>query len=74
MVRWPADVKAGSVSRPLVHQADVLATVAEVLGAKLPDTTGEDGIEGQEEINERMSSLPERRRDRQTSNRTGSEP
>lgn len=44
VVRWPSVVKPGSVCGQLVHQADVLATIAEVLGAKLPDNAGEDSF------------------------------
>jgi arylsulfatase A-like enzyme len=44
VVRWPGTVKAGSVCGQLVHQADLLATFAEALGAKLPDTAGEDSV------------------------------
>ncbi|TXT34404.1 MAG: sulfatase [Planctomycetota bacterium] len=44
IVRWPALVKPGSVSHQLVHQADVLATLAEILGTKLPDHAGEDSF------------------------------
>lgn len=42
IVRWPEVVKSGSVSDQLVHQADFMATFAEILGLKLPDTAGED--------------------------------
>jgi arylsulfatase A-like enzyme len=44
VVRWPGVVKPGSVCRQLVHQADVIATLADVLGAKLPDNAGEDSF------------------------------
>jgi arylsulfatase A len=44
LIRWPAQVKAGSKwSRP-VCQTDLLATVAEMLGKRLPANTGEDSI------------------------------
>ncbi len=36
IVRWPSVVKPGSLCARLVHQADLLATFSEVLGAKLP--------------------------------------
>jgi arylsulfatase A-like enzyme len=42
IVRWPGVVPPGTVCDQLVHHADVMATVAEVLGVKLPDTAGED--------------------------------
>jgi arylsulfatase A-like enzyme len=44
VVRWPGVVKPGSVCKQLVHQADVMATLADVLGAKLPDNAGEDSF------------------------------
>jgi arylsulfatase A len=44
IVRWPGVVRAGSVNGQLVHQADLLATFAEILGTKLPDNAGEDSF------------------------------
>lgn len=44
VVRWPAVVKPGSVSGQLVLQADAIATMAEILGAKLPENAGEDSF------------------------------
>jgi len=44
VVRWPGVVQPGTVCGQLVHQADLLATVAEVLGAKVPDDAGEDSF------------------------------
>ncbi|WP_414664014.1 sulfatase family protein [Horticoccus sp. 23ND18S-11] len=44
VVRWPGVVKAGSVSRQLVSQADIMATLAELFGARLPDNAGEDSF------------------------------
>lgn len=44
VVRWPGVVKPGSVCRQLVHQADIMATLADVLGTKLPDNAGEDSF------------------------------
>jgi arylsulfatase A-like enzyme len=44
IVRWPEVVKAGRVSGALVHQADVMATCAEIVGAKLPADAGEDSF------------------------------
>jgi arylsulfatase A-like enzyme len=42
IVRWPRVVKPGGVCGQLVHQADLLRTFADVVGAKLPDNAGED--------------------------------
>jgi arylsulfatase A-like enzyme len=44
IVRFPGVVKPGSVSDALVHQADVFATVAELLGVPIPDNAGEDSV------------------------------
>jgi arylsulfatase A len=44
IVRWPTTVKPGSVSDQLVQQADLMATLAEIVGAKLPDNAGEDSF------------------------------
>ena len=42
IARWPAKVKAGSRSDELICLTDLMATMAEVIGAKLPDNAGED--------------------------------
>lgn len=44
LVRWPARVAAGVVTDALVGQIDLLATCAEILGADLPATAGEDSV------------------------------
>lgn len=44
LVRWPAKVKAGTVSDQLVGQFDFMATFAELLDKDLPSTAGEDSI------------------------------
>ena len=44
IVRWPGVVQPGTVCQQLVHQADVMATLAELWGAKLPDNAGEDSF------------------------------
>ena len=44
IARWPGVVKAGSVNNQLVHQADLLATFAELLGTTLHDNAGEDSF------------------------------
>lgn len=44
IVRWPGVVHPGRVCRQLVHQADILATLADVFGAKLPENAGEDSF------------------------------
>ena len=42
VVRWPGVVKPGSVCGQLVHQADLMATCADILHVKLPDDAAED--------------------------------
>lgn len=44
MVRWPGVVKPDTACDQLVHQADLLATFAAVLGATLPENAGEDSF------------------------------
>jgi arylsulfatase A len=42
LIRWPAGIKAGSTYHNAVSQTDILATFAEILGAKIPVDAGED--------------------------------
>jgi arylsulfatase A len=44
LVRWPARVAAGAVCDRLVGQIDFLATFAELVGADVPPTAGEDSV------------------------------
>ncbi|OAI55312.1 arylsulfatase [Planctomyces sp. SCGC AG-212-M04] len=44
IVRWPAKVKAGTKTDQTVWLGDLLATCAEIVGAKLPDNAGEDSV------------------------------
>lgn len=44
MIRWPGKVPAGSVSDQLIQQADIFATIAEILGHELPSDAGEDSF------------------------------
>lgn len=43
-VRWPGKVQPGSRSAQLICHSDLIATCAELLGAKLPPTAGEDSV------------------------------
>jgi arylsulfatase A len=43
-VRWPGTVAPGSLCDQLVQQADLLATIADVLGVSLPENAGEDSF------------------------------
>jgi arylsulfatase A-like enzyme len=44
IVRWPARVKPGTASNQLTGLTDLMATVAEIVATKLPDTAGEDSV------------------------------
>ena len=44
IVRYPKVVKPGTVCNQLVHHADVIATLAEILNAKLPANSAEDSF------------------------------
>lgn len=44
LVRWPGRVAAGSTCDQLVGLVDVLASCADLLGARLPDNAGEDSV------------------------------
>ena len=44
IVRWPGRVKAGTVSEQTICFTDILATLAEVCGAKMPDDAGPDSF------------------------------
>ena len=42
IVKWPGVTKAGTVSDALVSQIDIMATIADFVGYKLPDDQAED--------------------------------
>lgn len=44
VVRWPGVVKPHSTCGQLVHHADIMATLADILDAELPDDAGEDSF------------------------------
>jgi arylsulfatase A len=44
VVRWPAKVIAGTRSDRTICHTDLLATCAEIVGARLPDDAGEDSV------------------------------
>jgi arylsulfatase A-like enzyme len=44
LVRWPGVVRPGRVCGQLAHHADLLATLAAIWGARLPDNAGEDSF------------------------------
>ena len=44
IVRWPGAVRPNSICGQLVHHADLIATLADILGTKLPDSAAEDSF------------------------------
>jgi arylsulfatase A-like enzyme len=44
IVRWPGKVKPGTTSAQLASLTDVMATIAAIIGAKLPDNAAEDSF------------------------------
>jgi arylsulfatase A-like enzyme len=44
LVRWPGKIKAGAVCDDTICLNDLMATCAEIIGAKLPDDAGEDSV------------------------------
>ncbi len=44
LARWPGKIKAGTVSGETICHVDFMATVAALLGAKLPDTAAPDSF------------------------------
>ncbi|HSG67427.1 MAG TPA: arylsulfatase, partial [Bacteroidales bacterium] len=44
ILKWPGKVKAGGVSAQLVHQTDIMATIADIIGTSLPTDAGEDSF------------------------------
>jgi len=44
LARWPGKVKAGTKSEQLIGQFDLMATAAEIVGAEVPESAGEDSV------------------------------
>jgi arylsulfatase A-like enzyme len=44
IARWPGKIKPGSTSDQLICLNDLMATCAEIVAAKLPDSAGEDSV------------------------------
>jgi arylsulfatase A-like enzyme len=44
IVRWPGRVRAGATCGRLICLVDLMATCAELVGARLPDNAGEDSV------------------------------
>ena len=45
LVRWPGKVKSGTTSDQITSLTDVMATVASIVGASLPDNAAEDSFD-----------------------------
>jgi arylsulfatase A-like enzyme len=63
VVRWPGKVKAGSTTERTVCLNDLMATAAEVIGATIPATVGEDSVSmlgtllGRDDAHEREATV-----------------
>ena len=44
IVRWPAQIQPGSQSEQIISLVDIMATCADALGLKLPDSAAEDSV------------------------------
>ncbi|MDT0677888.1 sulfatase family protein [Autumnicola musiva] len=44
IIKWPGNVQPGSHCAQLVHQADLIATIADILNVSLPANVGEDSF------------------------------
>lgn len=44
IARWPGKIEAGTISEEIVCHVDFMATVADILGQKLPDNAAEDSV------------------------------
>lgn len=44
IARWPGKIKANTVSEQTICLVDLMATIAAILGQKLPDNAGEDSV------------------------------
>jgi arylsulfatase A-like enzyme len=44
IARWPAKIKAGTRTEQIACLTDLMATSAEIVGAKLPENAGEDSV------------------------------
>lgn len=44
IVRWPGHVRAGTRTDQIITQADVLATLAEIVGHEIPEDAAEDSV------------------------------
>jgi len=44
IARWPGRIKPGATNRETICHVDLLASVAELLGVRLPDDAGEDSV------------------------------
>jgi arylsulfatase A-like enzyme len=60
LVRWPARIRAAAESADTVCLCDLLATLADVLGTRLPDTAGEDSVSNLPLWEERPGAAPVR--------------
>lgn len=45
LIRWPGQVPAGAVSNEMVHEMDLLPTLARIVGGRVPDDRLIDGVD-----------------------------
>lgn len=45
LIRWPNNIPAGLVSNEIVHEMDLFATFAQIVGGKVPDDRVIDGVD-----------------------------
>jgi arylsulfatase A len=60
IARWPSRIKPGSVSDELISLVDLMATCADITGAKLPDNAAEDSFSILPALLGRKSAAPVR--------------
>jgi len=59
MVKWPGTIKPGSTSQQIVSLTDVMASIVDIVGYKLPDNAAEDSFSFQKALSgEQPESIP----------------
>ncbi|MFT5473208.1 MAG: arylsulfatase A, partial [Kiritimatiellia bacterium] len=58
IVRWPGHIKPGSKSDQTISLVDIMATCADAVGVRLPDTSAEDSVSLMPALNEEDTNVP----------------
>lgn len=58
LVKWPARIRAGSVSDRVTCHVDILATIADITGTEIPDKMAEDSFSFKMELMEEEVTSP----------------